>query len=115
VSEPVTRNELKIMADDADREHAQLRAAIQTLDVSGSRGVVGLQVQMQDTTKEIAKLQASVDSLRRDMDKRFDDHEQDHRTDEMDRRSTRRFWVTTGIAAFVAIEAPIGYLIAHLH
>jgi septal ring factor EnvC (AmiA/AmiB activator) len=108
VTDPVvSRRELDIMKADADREHAQLREALHTLDVSGSRGVVGLQVQMQDTTKEIAKLQASVDALRSDIDRRFDGHTRVHEAEAAARASSRRQAAGLVIAAIAAVDGPL--------
>lgn len=106
-----TRRELDMQRSAADAEHARFRSDLHALDAGGSRGVVGLQVQVADLAKEVANLQASVDALRADMDRRFDAHMKVHQDDAGDRISSRRFRVTATIAAAVAAAAVITLLI----
>jgi hypothetical protein len=43
------------------------------------------------------------------------DHRDEHKDTERARISGRRWTVTTILAALILLEAPIGYIIAHLH
>lgn len=121
-----TRREVDLLKAGADREHAEIRAAIRDLAAGESRGVVGLQVQMQDMTREQAKLQAAVEklderlngtmgALRADMDGRFDSHAQVHRDEVRARAAARWRLAGLGIAALAAIEGPLIYVMTHLH
>jgi hypothetical protein len=98
--EPVTRRELDLLKAEADRKHAEQDVRLQALDQGASRGVIVLQVQIQDLTKEVTKLRA-------DMDHRFDAHAQQHDRDEAKRVTSRRWLVGSIIAAIAAIDGPI--------
>jgi hypothetical protein len=96
----VTRRELDILKSEADRKHAEQDARLTALDQGGSRGVVVLQVQIQDLTKEVTKLRA-------DMDHRFDTHDRQHELDEAKRVTSRRWLAGSIIAAVAAVDGPL--------
>jgi hypothetical protein len=96
----VTRHELDILKAEADRKHAEQDVRLAALDQGGSRGVIVLQVQIQDLTKEVTKLRA-------DMDHRFDAHDHQHEKDEAKRVTSRRWLVGSIIAAVASVDGPL--------
>lgn len=110
----VTRRELDLMKASADAEHAEFARQLLALDTGGSRGVIGLQVQMTDQTRELAKLQVSVDELRKDVDRRFDAHLVTHGDEARARVSSRRWLAGIILAAIAAVDGPVvTLLLAH--
>jgi hypothetical protein len=98
--EMVTRRELDILRAQADEKHREQDMRLAALDQGGSRGVIGLQVQLQDLTKEVTRLRA-------DMDHRFDAHEQEHKDDSRARVVSRRWLTGSIIAAIAAVDGPL--------
>lgn len=86
------------------REFDALAARVDRIDEHGSRGVALLVHQISELSRDMGKLEKELQT-----------HRELHDKEEESRTATHRFWLTTVIAAFVLIEAPIGYLIAHLH
>lgn len=76
---------------------------LDSIDQSGTRGVGVVQQQITDLAKDVAGLQV-----------KFDKHESEHGQSERDRRSSRRWLVTSGIALLVALEGPLAYLVVHV-
>ncbi len=102
-----TRRELDLLKAAADAEHAQFRSDLHALDTGGSRGVVGLQVQMTDAAKDLAKLSLSIDILKRDMDTRFDAHVRVHAEEARTRVSSRRWIAGLVVAGVAAVDGPL--------
>ena len=96
----VTRRELDLLKAAADAKHAEQDTRLTLLDQGGSRGVIGLTVQMQDLTKEVTRLRA-------DMDHRFDAHDDQHEKDEAKRVTSRRWLVGSIIAAVASVDGPL--------
>lgn len=96
----VTRGEFEMLrqlaADNARR--------LEAIDVSGTRGVGVVQVQLTDLAKDLASLAS-----------RMDHHDKEHMQDQRDRAAGRRWMAGTVIGFLAAIEVPLGWLIAHLH
>jgi hypothetical protein len=104
VSEPVTRRELDLLKNQADREHSEIRHRLDVLDTGGTRGILALQVQVTDLIKDVTELRVAVK-----------DHTKEHETEERARVVSRRWVITAVIAALAVVEGPIGYIIVHLH
>ena len=77
------------------------------IDRSGTRGVGALSVQVAEVIKDVA-------DVRRDLSAFRHEHAEQHQAEQSARTVTRRWLIGTLIAAFVAIEGPLTYLIAHL-
>jgi len=88
----------------ADRD---LRLAISDLDNHGSRGVLQLTGQVTDLIKDMAELKLV-----------FQGHETQHKKEQDERRSGRRWVVATLVAGLGGFAAVIGLLVdvlAHVH
>jgi len=76
-----------------------LRARVEEIDHTGSRGVGALSVQLTEVIKDVADVQRQLTEFRREH-KRQHDHadqvrEEGARRRERQRRETRRYWVAT--------------------
>jgi hypothetical protein len=97
---PVTNREFSMLADRVKSNELRL----DSIDTMGTRGIGTVQLQITELAKDLAGL-----------NQRMDSHEKEHKQETTDRRSSRRFWITTTIAAYVALQAPLAWLIYHLH
>jgi hypothetical protein len=107
VSEPVTRDEFRMLADTVARTGGRL----DSIDQSGTRGVAVLAVQLQELAKDVASLSTGLAA-----------HERSHaehdaqtaraRADEARARIAGRRWMAgAAIALLAAIDGPMLYLI----
>jgi hypothetical protein len=100
---PVSRGEFEMLA----RTVAENARRLDSIDRGGTRGVAVVQLQVSDLAKDVAKLA-----------ERLDQHERDHQQDARDRRTGRRYLITTVIAGATALAGLYGLLadvLAHLH
>lgn len=100
MSEPVSRAEFGMLAATVSENARRL----DTIDQGGTRGVGVVQQQLMDLKGDVTELRT-----------RFEAHEGDHKDEAKARLSSRRWAWSTAIAALVAVEAPLLYLIAHAH
>ena len=108
-----------MVADDRDIDRLDRRVDIvetrlQTLDEHGSRGVVGLQIQVSQLIKELALVEPAIEKLRVEVTNQFALHETNHKGEE-DRRSRRIRWlVTTALTVGGLAGGFIGHLVEKL-
>lgn len=86
------------------REVDQLREELHRIDDHGTRGVTAMQVQVTDLIKDVLDLKNDVNS-------RFQAHQDAHDTAERERRSGRRWLLSTVIAALVVLVAILTLLL----
>ena len=82
-----------------------------SMDLTGTKGVVALQVQVLDLTKDVTRLGV-------EMDKRFDSHDRVHKQETHDRISGRRWLIGMGIAgmgSLAAILTVVVEILLHTH
>jgi hypothetical protein len=95
-------------------EFAMLRDQVNAVD-AGTRGMGAVAVQLTEVIKDVSDVRLE---LRQDVRELRDDlagHRREHETEERARVAGRRWMIATVVAALVAIEAPLGYVITHLH
>lgn len=85
-----------------------LSARLDTIDQSGTRGVGALGVQIAEVIKDVATVSTDLARWRQE-------HELQHDREQAARVTGRRWLVATVIAAVVAVESPVLYLVAHVH
>ena len=107
------------MADDRDidridRDISGLRTDLRNLDDHGSRGVVGLQVQVSQLIKDVAQVEPAIEALRQEVRNQFALHEQSHQAEEMRRTSRTRWLVGTALTMGGLIGGFLSQLIEHL-
>lgn len=67
---------------------------------------------VQRTTDQLGR---DIAAVSRDLARFRREHAEQHQADESSRIATRRWVIATIIAALVALEAPIAFLVAHVH
>ena len=99
------------MPEVSDREFQMLinhvnsiESRLESVDSGGTRGIGTLIMSVNEVNKDVTSLSVKLD-----------EHERKHVNAERERRSSRRFWVTTLVAVFLAVETPIGWILFHLH
>jgi hypothetical protein len=89
VSHPVSRE-----------EYLELLRRIDSMDLTGTRGVAVLGVQLQEVAKDVGKLE-----------KQLEDHRHEHQAAESARVNARRWLIAMIITAVAAIDGPMVTLI----
>lgn len=107
MSEPVTRDEFRMLSDALARTGARL----DTMDQSGTRGVAVLGVQIQGLAKDVAGLGSEMAAHRQAHERRDEDTERARADDTRARIAGRRWTVGAAIALLAAIDGPMLYLI----
>lgn len=90
------------------REFDRLAARIDAMDAGGTRGMSVVQAQVGELIKDVSALQTKIES-----------HELAHvaeaRQRDIDRRESRRYALTTIIAAVATLIAVMALLFTHAH
>lgn len=97
----VSRGEFDMLA----RTVAENGRRLDTIDMSGTRGVGVVQVQLTELAKDVSALTTR-------MDRHIDDHEKEEKARLAQRRTTARWIIGTMIALVAVIETPLIYLIS---
>jgi len=94
------------MSDDlvTRREFDALASRVTAIDEHGSRGVQALTMQLAQMSKDIGRLEKSMES-----------HEKVHTAEAADRRSSRRWIIATVIAAVGAVDVPLVTILLSRH
>jgi len=84
---------------------------VESMDASGTRGTTSavstLAAQMSEVLKDVGQVGAELERFR-------SEHERLHEREHAARVVSRRWLVATGIAAFVALETPVFYIVSHV-
>jgi hypothetical protein len=83
-------------------------ARLDAIDVSGTRGVGALAVQVSEVIRDVSDVRTELREFRRD-------HQKQHDDDARNRSAARRWGWAFGVAALAAVESPLLYLLAHAH
>jgi hypothetical protein len=113
-----TAREFDMLVGQVERNQSRLN----DIDDHGTRGVSGLQIQMTEIVKDMGEIKADVtkmqsdlenriDSLRSDMEARFQAHDTRHIEDRRDQIKGRRWIIGTMIAALLVLVGIVGLLI----
>lgn len=87
------------------REGDTLSRRVESMDRDGTRGMELLAAQTADNSKAIGRLQ-------QELHERFTEHTAQHVQEQRSRQAARRWRITTGIAAAVAVIAVFSLLLA---
>ena len=115
MSEPISRQEIAILKQEADRARDDFARRLNEMDSQGSRGVVELRVQMADQLTATTALAKSVKSVRREMRREFAAHLKVHADDERKRVTSRRWLIGSIIAGVAAIDGPLVTILLSRH
>lgn len=104
------------MADDRDIDRLDRRIdaseqRLAALDEHGSRGVVGLQVQVTQLIKDLAQVQPALEALRQEVKAQFALHEASHKAEEQRRTGRTRWLVGTALSLGTLLGGFVGHLI----
>lgn len=93
------------------RELDMVIARVDSLDRDGTRGVLALQAQLTDAVKDVTELKADLTGFKKDTQKWFEKHGEQHDQDLKDRTSGRRWMIGTAIAGLLALAAVLTLLV----
>lgn len=100
----VTRGEFDLLKQIVVTNQARLEG----MDQSGTKGVAVVQTQLTDLVKDVVRLEA-------ELDKRFDEHAHMHTAEAQSRTVSRRWAVSTFLAALAIIVTLLLNITIRLH
>jgi len=107
------------MADDRDVDRLDRRIDLNeqriiALDEHGTRGVVGLHVQVAQLIGDVAKVEPAIEKLRLEVTSQFALHEASHAAEEARRTSRARWLVGTALTVGGLGGGFVGHLVEQL-
>jgi hypothetical protein len=101
-----SRGEFELLRDMVKQDHAR----VENIDINGTRGVSGLQAQVAEVMRDGVEVKNGVEGLRREMNEKFREHDQQHKDSETARIIGRR-WLVGASIAMLAMLLSMGGLI----
>ena len=104
MSEYVSHREIDLLKAERDREYAEMKERLLTLETQGPRALGVLEARVTDLTEQVRLVRRAIS-----------DHDQAHVQAEQGRRADRRWLVGAIIAGIAAIDGPLVTILLSRH
>jgi hypothetical protein len=105
--QPPTRGEFDLLHEMQKRDHDR----VENIDIHGTRGIGGLQQQVADVRADVVEIKGDLGTIKSDIDRRFDAHEEQHKDAEAARVTSRRWIIMAAIAFGTLLCAMAGAIV----